>query len=175
MNYKNNARYIIIGCTLFFLSAAIAESTATNHNLEKLIHKNADQSRALDAAKYNRVAVLAGEKLGELEKRRDEVANAYKKWAELKSSAEASGNPGKFKAVETAAQAYSQANLAFVNLQKEILVNSGIVSDDIVLSDVVNALNAAAPSAAGRQPPKPNNAAPNSSRSGNSGARPASP
>lgn len=153
MKIKNNVRYATSGLSSLLLTVAIA---AADHNLAQAAQKNTEQIHAIDTAKYNRVAVLAGERRAELEKRKVAVENAHKKWNELKTSTAGSNDPGKLKAVEAAAQAYSQANLAFVNLQKEILISSGIVSDGVVLSDVVNALNAVAPSAGGSPAAKPN-------------------
>lgn len=153
---KHNKKtcYIISGAVLFFLSIAIvtATPTAADQNSDKKLRKAPESSPALDDAKYMRVAVLAGDQLPELEKRKNEVVRTYKKWTALKSSADIASNPAKLKEADDAAQAYSQANLSFVSLQKEILVKSGIVTDDVVLSDVVNALNAVAPSAAGAKP-----------------------
>lgn len=156
MIIKNSIHYTIGLIALLFTYVAIAAPAATESNPEKITTKTADQIHAVDVAKFNRIAVFAGEKRAELEKRKLAVDNAYKKWAELQSSTETSNNPNKLKAIEAATQSYLQANLALVNLQKEILVKSGIVSDGVVLSDVVNALNAVTPSAAGSQSAKHN-------------------
>lgn len=158
--------YAVGSALSFFLSIAIVNATpvAADQNLEKKLRKAPDLSPALDDVKYMRIAVLAGDQLPELEKRKNEVIRTYKKWTALKSSADAAGNPARLKETDDAAQAYSQANLSFVSLQKEILVKSGIVTDDVVLSDLVNALNAVAPSAAGSKAPKQPNHTPNKTR-----------
>lgn len=169
MKIKNNVRYATSGLSSLLLTIAIA---ATDHNLAQAAQNNTEQIHAIDAAKYNRVAVLAGDKRAELEKKKLAVENAYKKWNVLKLSAEKSSSPRKLKAVETAAQAYSQANLELVNLEKEILIQSGIVSEGVVLSDVVNALNAVAPSAGGPPAAKPNNPNQNSMHNSDPVARP---
>lgn len=165
---KNNKkiRYAVGSALSFFLSIAIvhASPVATDINLEKKLRKAPDLSPALDDVKYMRIAVLAGDQLPELEKRKNEVIRTYKKWTALKSSADAASSPAKLKETDDAALAYSQANLSFVSLQKEILVKSGIVTDDVVLSDLVNALNAVAPSAAGPKAARPPNHTPNKTR-----------
>lgn len=175
MKIKNNVRFLTRGLLSRFLfvaivSAAIASSIAATDHTEPAARKNTEQTQAVDPAKYNRVAVLAGESRAELDKRKLAVENSYKKWLELKSSPARASQP---KAVDAAYQKYLQANLDFVNLERDILVKSGIVSDGVVLSDVINALNAVMPSAAGPQPLKQNNHSPNPIRSGEPRTRPA--
>ncbi|TAN71471.1 MAG: hypothetical protein EPN14_11785 [Gallionella sp.] len=66
-------------------------------------------------------------------------------------------NPDSFRAIEGAAQAYSRANKAFIDLQKDILAKSGVAPDmantlivvNGVPSDLVDTFNAAPPTAAG--------------------------
>lgn len=150
---KNKSTIVAIaGLLAFFSSVAFADTLASERGLQKAIQENAEQKHAADAKKYERVSALAGDKRGELTAKKDEVTNTYNKWHELKSAADASKNTNsvKFKAVEAAAEKHAQANKAFVDAQKEILAKNGALSDGVVVAEAINALNAAAPSAAGR-------------------------
>lgn len=143
-------------------SVAIADTSSTMSpalGLEKMIQAKAEQNLAAEANNYTKIAALAGDRQDELAKRKSEVAKADKRWHEIKSDVEASNNKANsndFKAVEAAAQAYSQANKAFIDLQKDILAKNGFPFDAVIALNAsgapvvaVNALNAAAPSAAG--------------------------
>ncbi|MGC2165334.1 MAG: hypothetical protein WA632_04910, partial [Gallionella sp.] len=73
--------------------------------------------------------------------------SAYNKWRELKAKAETSREDKlKFEAIQAGEQ-FAQANQEFIDMQKSVLVNT---SDSVNLVAAINALNATAPSAAGR-------------------------
>jgi len=144
---KQSSVIAIAGLLSLFSTVAFAGSLATERDLEKVIQDNIAQKNAVDTKKYNRVAALAGGKRADLAAKNDEVTNAYNKWRELKSAAEASPtDAAKFKAVE-AGEKYAQANKEFTDMQKDILVK---MSDGVSMAEAINALNATAPSAAGR-------------------------
>ncbi|MBI3222990.1 MAG: hypothetical protein HYZ46_08025 [Nitrosomonadales bacterium] len=149
-------KQIVIASTLSLLSifsaAACADTLASERALQKKIQETTEQQRAADAKKYERVSALAGDKRGELAAKKDEVANTYNKWQEQKAAADAAKNTdaNKYKAVEAAAEKHAQANKQFMDMQKEILAKNGALADGVVLAEAINALNAAAPSAAGR-------------------------
>lgn len=150
---KNQTAVVIIASFLSVFSAvSIADTLSSERDLQKAIQEKAEQKHVADAKKFERVSALAGDKRAELAAKKDEVANTHHQWHELKSAAETSKNAdsAKFKAVEAAAEKHAQANRAFVGMQKEILAKNGALSDGVVLAEAINALNAAAPSAAGR-------------------------
>lgn len=106
---------------------------AKHQSLEKTILENVEKQRQADAEKYTRIATLAGDKKDELEKRRNEVNRTYQIWHDLKSATTASSNRANadsFKAVEVAAQTYSEANKAFIDLQKTILARANVSHKD---------------------------------------------
>lgn len=149
-------KQIVIASTLSLLSlfsaTVCADTLASERALQKKIQETTEQQRAADAKKYERVSALAGDKRGELAAKKDEVANTYNKWQEQKAAADAAKNTdaNKYKAVEAAAEKHAQANKQFMDMQKEILAKNGALADGVVLAEAINALNAAAPSAAGR-------------------------
>lgn len=149
-------KQIVIASTLGLLSlfsaTVFADTLASERALQKKIQETTEQQRAADAKKYERVSALAGDKRGELATKKDEVANTYNKWQEQKAAADAAKNTdaNKYKAVEAAAEKHAQANKQFMDMQKEILAKNGALADGVVLAEAINALNAAAPSAAGR-------------------------
>lgn len=162
MKNKVSLLAAIAGSLSLLSSVAIADTSPEMSpalSLEKMIQAKSEQKLAAEAKNFNQIATLAGSRKDELAKRKDEVASAYKTWHDLKSSVETS--PGKanfdnFKAIEAAAQTYSQANKAFIDLQKDILAKNGFPSDAVNALNAsgapivaINALNAAAPSAAG--------------------------
>ncbi len=145
---KQNKVVVIAGLISVFSSVAFAGTLASERDLEKKIQENIAQKHAADTIKYNRVATLAGGKRDQLSAKNTEVTNAYKKWRELKSAAEASQtDTAKLKAVEAGAK-YAQVNKEFIDMQKDILVK---MSDDVTVAEAINALNATAPAAAGRK------------------------
>lgn len=171
---KNNILCAIAGLSLALSPVAIAGTLPSEQNkksdrttpemthspsLEKLIQENTEKKRIADTEKYTQMATLAGNRKDELEKSRDEVNNTYTIWRDLKSATETSRNinPNNFRAVEVAAQAYSQANKAFIDLQKDILEKNGVPSAEantrivinIIPSNAVDALNTAPATAAG--------------------------
>lgn len=144
---KQNKVIAIVGLLSLFSSVTLAGTLASERDLEKMIQENTAQKHAADTIKYNRVVALAGGKRDELSAKNAEVTNAYNKWRELKSAAEASHtDTAKFMAVEAGAK-YAQANKAFIDMQKDILLK---MSDGVTVAEAINALNATAPSAAGR-------------------------
>lgn len=178
MKIENNVLFATAGFLSLFSSVAIAGISSTEHNskngnvapemshvlaLEKAIQANAEQKLAAEtkaeAKKFTQVVALAGGRQDEVEKRKNEVINTYKTWHELKSTVgvSRSANANDFKAVEVAAQAYSQANKAFLELQKDILAKNGVPSGsvDVLIAknaipfDVIDAINAAPATAAG--------------------------
>lgn len=145
---KQSKVVVIAGLISVFSSVAFAGTLASERNLEKKIQENIAQKHAADTIKYNRVAALAGGKRDQLSAKNAEVTNAYKKWRELKSAAEASQtDTAKLKAIEAGAE-YAQVNKEFIDMQKDILVK---MSDDVTVAEAINALNATAPAAAGRK------------------------
>lgn len=173
MKNENNILIAMAGFSLLLSSVAIAGTSAAEQSqrinvatpemtqtltLEKMIQENTEKKRMADVEKYAKITTIAGDRKNELAKKRDEVTNAYKTWRDLKSAAETSQNtsPKNFKAVEAAAQAYSQANKAFVELQKDILAKNGILSAEAnarivvnLIPDTVDTFNTAPATAAG--------------------------
>lgn len=142
----------IAAAGLLALFSSVAMAGTSEQALQKKIQETSEQQHAADAKKYERVSALAGDKRGELAAKKDAVSSTYNKWQEQKAAAEASKNTDaeKFKSVEAAAEKHAQANKAFMDMQKDILAKNGAMSDGVVLAEAINALNAAAPSAAGR-------------------------
>lgn len=144
-------------------SAGTAPKLSHAVTLEKIIAANTEQKLAAeakaDAKKYTQVIALAGDKQDEVVKRKNEVINTYKTWRELKAAVEGanSASANDFKAIEAAARAYSQANKAFLDLQKNILAQNGVpsgavnnlIATNAVPYDVIDAINNAPPTAAG--------------------------
>lgn len=162
MKYKISILSAIAGSLSLLSSVAVADTSAGMSpavGLEKMIQASTEQKLAAETKNYNQIAALAGNKQGELAKRKEEVASTYKTWHDLKSSVEASpnkANSSDFKAIEAAAKSYSQANKAFIDMQKEILAGNGFPMDAVIALNAsaapvvaVNALNAVAPTAAG--------------------------
>lgn len=158
MNRKNNLHIVAAGLLTFFSSAAIADASFTEQRsngmapgmsqsvaLEKMIQKNAEQKFAAETKRYTRIVALAGDRQHELAKKQSEVANAYQAWQNSKFTVEQSRSPSpdSFRAAEVAAQSYSHANKAFIDLQKDIIAKNGASSELVV------AFNAAPPTAAG--------------------------
>lgn len=162
MKSKTNIISAIAGALSLLSSVAIADTSPEMSpalGLEKMIQAKSEQKLAAEAKNFNQIAALAGDRQDELAKRKNEVASTFKTWHDLKSAVEASPNKAssnEFKAIEVAAQSYSQANKAFIDLQKDILAKNGFSFDAVIALNAsgapivaVNALNAAAPSAAG--------------------------
>lgn len=150
---KNQISIISITALLALSSsAAFADSMNSERALQKKIQETSEQQRAAEAKKYERVSALAGDKRGDLAAKKEEVTNAYNKWQEQKTAADAAKNSdaSKYKAVAAAAEKHAQANKAFMDAQKEVLAKNGAMPDGAVLAEAINSLNAAAPSAAGR-------------------------
>lgn len=126
---KGNILITIAGLLTFLSSTAIANTSTGQYSLEKMIQANIEQKRIAEAKKFDQLIALAGDKQDELMKSKGAVTNAYQKWHDLKSAIEAAGgkaNSKDFKEIELAAQAYSEANKAFIELQKEIVTRSRV-------------------------------------------------
>lgn len=146
MNAKSTVT-ALAGLLTLGSSVAMAGSLASESDLENKIKQTVEQQRAADSSKYSKVVALAGDKQGELANKNEAVTTAYNKWRELKAKAETSKDDSvKYDAVQAGEQ-YAQANQEFIDMQKDILVNT---SDSVNLVAAINALNETAPSAAGR-------------------------
>lgn len=146
MNTKSTVT-ALAGLLTLGSSVAMAGSLASESDLENKIKQTVEQQRAADSSKYSKVVALAGDKQGELANKNEAVTTAYNKWRELKAKAETSNDDSvKYEAVQAGEQ-FAQANQEFINMQKDILVNT---SDSVNLVAAINALNETAPSAAGR-------------------------
>ena len=145
---KNKSAIIAVAGSLSLISSvAFASVLASEKDLVEKINENVAQKHAADAKKYNRVAALSGGKIDKLTAKNNEAVNAYSKWRELKSATESSGSDAeKFRALE-AGTYYAKVNKEFIDMQKDILVK---MSDSVSVAEAINALNATAPSAAGR-------------------------
>lgn len=162
MRIENNFLFAVTGFLLFSSSAAIAGAAPEMSQtlaLEKLIQKSTEQKIAAETKKYTQIVALAGDRQDELTKRKNEVLSTYKAWQDSKSAVEQSNaNADGFRAVEIAAQAYSQANKAFINLQKDILAKNGVLpgTENTFIAkasafDPVSSFNAAPSTAAGKR------------------------
>jgi hypothetical protein len=124
---------------------AIADSS-TPATLEQMVQANTEKQLAAEGKKYTRIVTLAGNRQDELTTRKNEGTSTYKMWRDLKFAV-VSHYPSSrdYEAVEMASKTYSQANKAFIDLQKTILAQNGVPLDTVS----INTLNAAAPTAAG--------------------------
>jgi hypothetical protein len=133
MKYRNGVTFAIAGTALLSILSfpAIADSS-TPVALQEMVHLNAGKQLAAEGNKYTEIVSLAADRQDELTARRYEAANAYKKWYELKSGvAKHYPTSQDYKAVEMAANAYSKANKAFIDLQKSILADNNIPLDKV--------------------------------------------
>jgi hypothetical protein len=147
MKKGNKILYIVATAGLLsFTSFAAFASPSTTATFEKMVKEKADQQLANEGMKYTRVVALAGNRQDELATRKNEANSAYKKWHDLKSAV-VSHYPSSndFKDVEVAAKTYSQANRAFVDLQKSILSQNEGKLDPVA----INSLLSTSPTAAG--------------------------
>lgn len=145
---KGNKILIVVANTglLSLISFAAIAGPSTTAAFEKMIQARTEQQLTEEGKKYTRIVALAGNRQDELTTRRNEVASAYKKWHDLKSvvvSHYPSSND--FRNVELAAKTYSQANKAFVDLQKNILAQKEVPLDPTA----INSLITTSPTAAG--------------------------
>ncbi len=125
--------------------AAIADSSA-HITLEKMIQINTEKQLAAEGNKYAQLVLLAGSRKDELVTKKNEAASAYKKWRDLKFAAVSHyPNYNDFTDVRAAAKTYSQANKAFVDLQKNILAQKAAPLDPVA----INALIVTSPTAVG--------------------------
>jgi hypothetical protein len=128
------------------LSFAAIASPSTTATFEKMIQTKAEQKLAAEENKYTRIVMLAGSKQDELAARKNEVASTYKNWSDLKTTVVSHyPSANDFKDIENAANAYSQANKAFINLQKNILAQNADTLDPVA----INSLLSTAPTASG--------------------------
>jgi hypothetical protein len=93
---------------------------------QERIQLNAGKQLAADGNKYAEIVTLAGSQEDELTAKRYEAAHAYKKWHDVKSAV-VKHYPSyqDYVDVETASEKYSQANKAFIEMQKSILAQNG--------------------------------------------------
>lgn len=143
----------IAGFSLLLSVAAFADPLASEQGLRKAIHENIERTHAAAARKYDRVLSLAGDRRRELAVKKDAVARSYSEWHRLNAAVNDSKNPdaAQFKVLEAAAQNYARASRAFMELQTEILARKNYEPENIVSVEAINALNAAAPAAAGKK------------------------
>lgn len=172
MKIGNNIHFAAVGLMSLFstvaaagtvgdssIKSSMAAEMSSVSNLEKIIQANTEQKLIDEAKKYNQVVALAGDRQDEVAKRKNEAISAKAKWHELKTAVEVSHNPtaNDLKTIDLAAQAYSKAYKAFIDLQKDILANNGVPSDaintltakNVVPFNILDAINAAPPTAAG--------------------------
>lgn len=162
MKFEKNVLFAAAGFVSLFSSAAMAGTASSNTAaLEQAIQDSTEQKLAAETYKYTQITAMAGNRQAEMESSKKAVISTYAKWRELKSAIEASRNAtaSDFKAVEVAAQAYSQANQAFINLQKDILAKNGTsreslnaqVANNVIQMNTIDAINAAPATAAGKK------------------------
>ena len=137
----------IAGLIPLFSSAAFAGSSSSERDFEKVMQQNIEQKNAINSKKYDQLAVLAGDKSGELAAKKDATIKTYNDWKKLKSAAEASKYDADIARAIEAGEKHAQANKEFVELQKTILLKS---SDSANVVEAINVLNATVPTAAGR-------------------------
>jgi len=145
---NGNKMFIVVANTglMSLLSFAAIANPSTTATFEKMIQTKAEQRLATEENKYTRIVMLAGSKQDELAARKNEVASTYKNWSDLKSAVVSHyPSANDFKDVENAAKAYSQANRAFMNLQKNILAQNANALDPVA----INSLLSTAPTASG--------------------------
>lgn len=133
MKYSNGVTFAIAGTALLSILSfpAIADSS-TPVALKEMIHLNAGKQLAAEGNKYTEIVSLAANRQDELTARRYEAASAYKKWHDLKSEVVKHYPTSQdYRAVEMAANAYSKANKAFIELQKSILADNNIPLDKV--------------------------------------------
>jgi len=111
---------------LSLVSFSAFADTAAPATLQERIHLNSGKRLAAEGNKYADIVSLAGSKEDELTAKRYDAANAYKKWRDVKSAV-VKHYPSyqDYVDVEAAAKEYSQANKAFIELQKSILAQNG--------------------------------------------------
>jgi hypothetical protein len=131
---------------LSLISFAAFASPSTTATFEKMIQAKAEQRLVAEESKYTRIAMLAGNRQNELVEKKNEVSSTYKNWHDLKTAVVSHyPNATDFRDIENAAKAYSQANKAFINLQKDILAQNANTLDPVA----INSLLSAAPTASG--------------------------
>jgi hypothetical protein len=133
MKNRTGVTFSIAGTALLSILSfsAFADSSAPVA-LKEMVHMNAGKQLAAEGNKYTEIVSLAADRQDELTAKRYAAANAYKKWHDLKSEvAKHYPTSQDYKAVEMAANEYSKANKAFIDLQKSILANNNIPLDKV--------------------------------------------
>ena len=139
MKSRNGVTFSIAGAALLSILSfsANAESSAPAA-LGEMIHLNAGRQLAAEGNKYTEIVALAANRQDELTAKRVEAVNAYKKWHDLKSEVVNHYPTAQdYRAVEMAAEAYSKANKAFIDLQKSILASNNMPLDRVAKRLVV--------------------------------------
>jgi hypothetical protein len=127
MKNGNVANLAIAGSAfLSLVSFSAFADTAAPATPQERIHLNAGKQLAAEGNKYADIVSLAGSQEDELTAKRYEAANAYKKWHDVKSAV-VKHYPSyrDYVDVEAASKEYSQANKAFIEMQKSILAQNG--------------------------------------------------
>lgn len=121
--------------------------------LQEAIHENVELVHAAEAKKYEQISALAGDKRRELSARKLAVNKAYKEWHKLSAAVITAKHPSaeQYRALEAASEKYAQVSRGFTDLQAVILEKKDATLENIVSAEAINALNAAAPSAAGKK------------------------
>jgi hypothetical protein len=129
MKHKTNGTILAIAgvCALSLLSPSAMAASSATASLQSMIQANSERQLATEVHKYTQVASLAGSKQDELSVRKDDAVRLYRKWYDLKTTVSGRHNPSAqdYREVASAAQAYSDAYKAFVDLQKGILSENG--------------------------------------------------
>lgn len=131
MKSRNGVTFAIASTALLStLSFSANADSSTPAALKEKIQLNAGKQLAAEGNKYTEIVSLAANRQDELTASRVEAVNAYKNWHDLKSDvARHYPTSQDYRAVEMAAQAYSKANKAFIDLQKSILANNNVPFD----------------------------------------------
>jgi hypothetical protein len=127
MKNGNVAIHAIAGSAfLSLVSFSAFADTSEPATPKERIQLNAAKRLAAEGNKYAEIVSLAGSKEKELTAKRYEAANAYKKWHDVKSAV-VKHYPSyqDYVDVEAASKEYSQANKAFIEMQKSILAQNG--------------------------------------------------
>lgn len=130
---------------LFSLVPIVAiAGSSTSVTLEQKVQKNVERQLAAEGNKYSRIVSLAGNRKDELKAKEYEAINAYRKWRDLTIAVESHyPSSDDYSVVEAAANAYSNASKAFIDLQKRILAENGARLDTVS----IRTLNAVAQTA----------------------------
>jgi hypothetical protein len=133
MKSRKGFTFAIAGSVLLsILSFSAFADSSTPAALEEMIQLNAGKQLAAEGNNYAEIVSLAANRQDELTARRYEASNAYRKWHDLKSEVVKHYPTSQdYRAVEMAANEYSNANKAFIDLQKSILASNNIPLDKV--------------------------------------------